>query len=118
MFANIFYLMVICVVPFSANLLGAYPRSMDSINFYAINLLCSSLGQFITLECAHHYKLYKAAYTPAIHQAAFRRIFVSPPFYISAMIMAHWSITLAFILLVAPTLIYIIPGRIDQFEGV
>jgi uncharacterized membrane protein len=117
LWTNIFYLMVICVVPFSANLLGAYPHSVDSINFYAINLLCSSLGQFLTLECAHYYKLYKNLYTQEIHHAAFRRILVSPPFYIAALIMAHWNIRLAFILLVAPTLLYIIPGRIDRFEG-
>lgn len=114
---NIFYLMVICIVPFSANLLGAYPHSVDSINFYAINLLFCSLGQFLTLEYAHFFKLYKSQYTPAIHKAALRRIFVAPPFYISSLITAHWNIVVAFSLLVLPTLMYIIPGRIDRFEG-
>lgn len=117
LWTNIFYLMVICVIPFSANLLGAYPNNIDSINFYGINLLCCSLGQFLTLECAHFFKLYKSEYTPAIHRAALRRIWVAPPFYVASLLIAHWNIVVAFSLLVFPTLIYIIPGRIDRFEG-
>ena len=47
---NMFYLMSICIIPFSANLLGAYRDNVDSIRFYAINLLCTSLGQFLILH--------------------------------------------------------------------
>jgi uncharacterized membrane protein len=116
LWTNMFYLMVICVVPFSANLLGVYPRNTDSLNFYAINLLCASLGQLLTLVCAHFYKLYKTIYTLAIYHAALQRILVAPLFYVTSLIIAHWSMTAGFILLVAPTLIYIIPGRIDRYE--
>src|SRR5262245_36882664 len=47
LWVNIFYLMSICVVPFSANLLGAYRYNIHSIYFYVANLLCTSLGQFL-----------------------------------------------------------------------
>lgn len=117
LWANMYYLMVICIVPFSANLLGSYPYNTDSINFYAINLLCASLGQFVTLECADSYKLFKDIYTRAIHRAALLRMLVAPIFYVSSLILSHWSMSGAFILLVAPTLIYMIPGRIDRYEG-
>lgn len=119
LWANIYYLMVICVVPFSANLLGAYPHNISSIKFYAVNLLCSSLGQLLTLECGHYFGLYKIdIYSAAIHRAARRRIFVAPIFYISSLVVAHWNISMAFILLVLPTIIYTIPGKIDHYEGV
>jgi uncharacterized membrane protein len=118
LWANMYYLMVICVVPFSANLLGEYPYDNDSIQFYAINLLCASFGQFLTLQCAHYYKLYKQEYNRAIYSAALYRLLVAPIFYIASLVVAEWSIVAAFALLVAPTLIYLIPGRIDKFERV
>lgn len=118
LWTNMFYLMTICVIPFSANLLGAYRYNIHSINFYAANLLCASLGQFLILQCAHFFKLFKDIYTPSIYRAAMLRILVAPLFYVSALILAHWSIRGAFMMLVAPTLIYMIPGRIDRYEGI
>tara|TARA_R110000868_G_scaffold325385_4_gene586167 strand:- start:2906 stop:3517 length:612 start_codon:yes stop_codon:yes gene_type:complete len=117
LWANMFYLMVICVVPFSANLLGEYPYNTDSIDFYAANLLCCSLGQVVALECANYYKLYKDSYTPNLRLTALRRLLIAPIFYLSAIIAARWSIMSGFILLVAPTLIYLKPGHIDRFDG-
>ncbi len=118
LWANMFYLMAVCVIPFSSNLLVAYPHSIYSINFYAINLLCTSLGQIITLQCAQYYRLNKNTYRREIYLAALLRILVAPVFYVSSLIMAHWDTTIAFILLVLPTAIYLIPGRIDHYEGV
>jgi uncharacterized membrane protein len=116
LWTNIFYLMLICVVPFSANLLGEYPFSADSINFYVVNLLGASLGQLLTLECARYFKLYREEFSAAIYRATARRILVAPMFYVTSLFVAHWNIRLAFILLVLPTLIYMIPGRIDRYE--
>lgn len=116
LWSNMFYLMVICVVPFSASLLGQYPHGTESIDFYAANLLCASAGQALTLGCARHYNLYRHAFASAVYRAAFLRILVAPPFYISSIILANWTISGAFILLVLPTFIYMIPGRIDRYE--
>ena len=118
LWVSMFYLMVICVIPFSANLLGAYKYNIHSINFYIGNLLCASLGQILSLHIAEHYKLFKDVYTQAIYRAAALRILIAPIFYISALILAHWSTKAAFVLLVLPTVIYMIPGRIDRFEGI
>lgn len=119
LWTNMFYLMIICIVPFSANLLGAYPSNTFSIHFYAINLMCCSLGQLLSLQCAHLFKLFKTdIVSSGIHRAATLRILLAPLFYICSLISAHWNVTLAFVLLVAPTLIYMIPGRIDRYEGI
>jgi uncharacterized membrane protein len=117
LWTNVFYLMVICVVPFSASLIGAYPNSPTSISFYAINLLCASLGQFLTAQCAHIYNLNKDVYTSVIRRAVIQRIFVAPTFYIGSLILAHWNTTAAAILLVAPTALYMVPGAVDHYES-
>lgn len=116
LWVNMFYLMVICIIPFSANLLGAYRYNEVSIYFYAANLLCCSLGQMLILQCSVYYKLNKDAYTHEIYRAAVLRILVAPIFYISSLILTHWTTKGCFILLVLPTLIYMIPGRIDKYE--
>jgi uncharacterized membrane protein len=118
LWTNIFYLMVICVVPFSASLIGAYPTNPESITFFAVNLLFASLGQFLTAQCSYYYKLNKSFYHAALRNAVLRRIFFAPPFYIAAMFMAHWHTDIAFILLFTPILAYMIPGRVDTYEGI
>lgn len=117
LWCHLFYLMTICIVPFSASLLGIYPKNIDSIYFYAINLLFASLGQLIILFAGIYFNLNKEISTPAIRRATLQRIFVAPPFYVVSIILSYWNITGAFILLVAPTLIYIIPGKIDKHES-
>ncbi|TAK79232.1 MAG: DUF1211 domain-containing protein [Gammaproteobacteria bacterium] len=116
LWANVFYLMAICVVPFSASLVATYPRNYVSLSFYAINLLCASLGQLIISECAHVFNLNRDIYTPALRVAIVKRILVAPVFYISSLLIAHWSTVASFLLLIAPTIIYLVPGRVDKFD--
>jgi uncharacterized membrane protein len=118
LWANMYYLMVICVVPFSADLLGVHPYNTNSIDFYAINLLCASFGQFLTLQTAHYYKLFKKEYTRDIYFAALHRLLIAPLFYVAALMISNWSIGLAFLLLVLPTVIYMKPGKIDKYETI
>lgn len=116
LWANMFYLMVICVIPFSANLFGDYPNSADSVNFYTCNLLLSSLGQLVVLHTARHYGLNKSIYTKEIYRATMDRILLAPIFYLVAILVSSYNVKLAFALLVAPTFMYIFPGKIDRYE--
>lgn len=113
---NIFYLMIICIIPFSANLAGSFPSSIISIWFYAINLLLSSIFQVIIFSSSQYFKLNTDVCTPDIAKAIVRRVAVGPVFYLAALIMANWNTLMAFILLIAPTAIYIFPGMIDRYE--
>lgn len=117
LWANMIYLMIICVIPFSANLLGEYPESPHSIQFYACNLLLSSLGQMLILYTARYYDLNKAIYTNAIYHATLNRIMLAPIFYVASLFLASSSPIGAFALLVAPTCMYIFPGKIDRYEA-
>lgn len=116
LWANVFYLMVICVVPFSASLVGSYPNHPASIIFFACNLMFASLMQFITAESAHKRHLNNESYVPEMRRAILRRIFVGPIFYVAGILLAYWSPTFAFILLICPPLIYLAPGKIDTFD--
>lgn len=116
LWTHVLYLMIICIIPFSANLVASYPHSYASISFFAANLLCSSMTQLLIMQCAHHFKLNNASYTNKVRLAAVRRIFVAPAFYIASLVVSHWNTALAFILVVAPIVVYMFPGRIDKFN--
>jgi uncharacterized membrane protein len=116
--SNILYLMVVCVVPFSASLVSTFPDSPVSIGFFGINLLCASLGQLLVSEAAHGFKLNKSFYNAEIRRAVVGRILVAPLFYMAALIVAYWHTYIAFGLLVMPILIYIFPGKVDHYESV
>ena len=116
LWCHVFYLMTICVVPFSSSLIAGFTSSRVSIMFYALNLLCASIMQLIICECAHYYHLNRDIYTPAVRRAVLQRIFVAPPFYLASLMMAYWDTSIAFLLLILPTLIYIVPGYVDRFD--
>ncbi|MBA3662025.1 MAG: DUF1211 domain-containing protein [Gammaproteobacteria bacterium] len=116
LWTHVLYLMVICVVPFSASLVAAYPTNPASIIFFAINLLCASVAQFIIAQCAYYFQLNNELYTPAIRHAIVKRIYVAPLFYFLSIALAYWHPHLAFLALIAPILIYILPGAVDRFD--
>ncbi len=116
LWANVFYLMIVCVVPFSAYVVANFPHDPLSIVIFAINLIITSIGQCITAESAHKHQLNKDIYTPAMRDAILRRIAVGPLFYIASCLLAYWNTKLAFIVLVIPPIIYLFPGRIDRFD--
>jgi uncharacterized membrane protein len=117
LWTHVFYLMVICVVPFSASLLASYPENPSSILFYALNLILAYIGQYLIFSAACFFKLNGEGYTSELHVAVVRRLCIAPIFFVAAIILAHWNMRLAFLMLIAPTVIYIIPGKIDKFES-
>lgn len=118
LWANIFYLMTICIIPFSASLLAEYTRSYVSVMFYACNLIAANFGQWLTWKTSHHFKLNNETATTYARVVVSQRIYLAPVFYFASLIIAYWSIGLAFLALIAPPLIYIIPGRVDKVDQV
>lgn len=116
LWSHIFYLMVVCVIPFSASLYATHPNNLISISFFAINLLFASIVQLVICQFAHIYKLNKPVYTPEIRQAIIGRIMLAPIFYIAALIVAHWNTSFSFILLITPIFIYTMRGRVDHYD--
>lgn len=116
LWANVFYLMVVCIVPFSAYIVANFPHDPLSIIVFAINLIVTSIGQYITAESAHKHKLNIPSFTPAIRKAILRRVAIGPFFYVAACLLAYWNTKVAFILLVIPPILYLFPGKIDNFD--
>lgn len=116
LWAHVLYLMTVCVVPFSASLFATYPDSTISISFFAINLLCASLTQYLIIQCAHRFNLNYSLCPHEARRAVIKRIFMAPIFYIASLLVAPWSPGVAFALLVIPILVYIFPGKIDQYN--
>ena len=116
LWANVFYLMVICVVPFSASLVATFPNDPTSITVFSINLICGSIGQYITAQSAYKHQLNKEIYNAAIRKAILLRIAVGPVFYVAACFVAYLNTQVAFILLVIPPILYLFPGRIDNYD--
>lgn len=112
---NLIYLMFICIIPFSANLMADYPHNPVGVYFYAVNLLCASIVQFIMWQFAHWFKLWSNEHEKEIFQIFNRRILIGPLLYIASIVVANWSIAGAFILLVSPLLMTFVPGKVDRF---
>lgn len=112
---NIFCLMFLCVIPFSASLLADYPQNPISISFYAVNLILVTLGRYITWEYACFRKLNNLATSPYAYRSVVQRLLFAPVFYFAAPFLAYWNTHVAFILLIAPPLIHLIPGKVDKY---
>lgn len=116
LWTHVLYMMVICVIPFSASLVASYPNHTGCVIYYDINLLCASLCQYLIFKVGFYYNLNRELYTKAIQQAVVQRILLAPIFYLIALLVVNWNTHVAFIFLLAPTLLYLFPGKIDKYE--
>lgn len=116
LWANVFYLMIICVVPFSASIVAAFPEDPLSVLVFAVNLIFASMGQVMTAQSAHKHDLNKETYTAAIRNAILWRVAIGPVFYVAACLLAFVNTHIAFIVLVIPPVIYLFPGKIDKYD--
>lgn len=116
LWANVFYLMMVCVVPFSASLLARFPKSQISISFFAINLIGANAAQWLTFRTAHKYHLNSNLQNDGVNQAILRNIYIAPVFNILALLFSFWSTGAACLMLFIPPIIYILPGKIDNFD--
>lgn len=113
LWTNILYLMICCIIPFSASLLVDYPNNPISITFYAANLLFTGLGQILIFYAAYHFKLNVTDYSKEARRSVVQRILIPPIFYLFSLVVAQWSIHAAFIILVIPPFFHMVPGRVD-----
>lgn len=116
LWANILYLMINCIVPFSAKLLAEYPHSQPAIIFYVLNLMLANFGQILTWYCSQYFQLNGNLYKTYARWAIMSRIIIAPFFYAAAFVISFWDSNLAFVALVLPPLIYIVPGRVDHYQ--
>jgi uncharacterized membrane protein len=115
---NIAFLLVTCVVPFSANLLVQFPDEKLVIYFYAGNLILSQLTQWATISYATRNNLNNPDDADLAYKFVLRRILIAPICYISGIFIASWSIPIAFFVMILPPVLYIFPSKLDKFTKV
>ncbi len=113
---NIFFLMGICIVPFSAFLLVQSHRALYDINFYCVNIFFTTFMQWIIWRYAQYRRLNDTTITDgAISHSIYHRIFIALVLYIIALMIAPMNANLAFVLLLIPPIIHFFPGKLDKY---
>lgn len=112
---TLLFLMLMCAIPFSASLLMKFHHEEIVLYIYAGNLLLANIMQWLTWKYSTVKKLNSTDNFSFSYKLVMRRILVAPIFYLSGMILAPWSISLAFFVMILPPLFYIFPGELDKY---
>ena len=112
---NIVFFMSICLVPFSASLLGQHPSDQLAITIYGANLIFCSVAVFwIWTYATKHRQLTEAA-IPAKMQCDVRRhLLIAPALYLLAIVLAFWWPIASIAIYIVVPIFYIVPNRIDM----
>lgn len=112
---NLVFLLLITAIPFSTNLLAAYPHQSISVVVYATHLLVTAM----TLYCHWQYvtgpaALVSAGLPEALVRAQGRRILVGPLLYLMAIGFAPWNTWIGISIFVLIPIVYTLPGKVDR----
>jgi len=108
MWLNIFYLLFISLLPFSAALLGLYPFNQASVIVYGVHLMLMVLAQFfIWHHASRHANLVVENLDPRINHLANRISIIGIASYIVAIALSFWWVEAALAIYVIVPLPYI-----------
>ena len=112
---NIFFMMIVAMLPFSAELLSEYGQDRVSIIIYNINLILAELLLFLHWWYAtrdHH--LLGQRIEPGVRIMVVRRILTPAVLYVIAILISFFSVQVSIIIDVIVPIIYVAPTRIDH----
>jgi len=105
---NIFYLLFVSLLPFSAELLGRYPYNQAAVIVYGIHLMLMVLiHYFMWQHASHHKDLVVEDLDPRINKLADRLSYVGVGSYVLAIALSFWRIEAALIIYLLVPLPYI-----------
>jgi len=108
---NIFFLMMICMIPLSQQFLNHYTHEKLSIIFYCINLILASLFHYYMLIYAWKKKYVKPLLTPEYYVNAKHRILIPVYIYLTIILVSYYSTNIAIYLFLIPFVLHILPER-------
>ncbi|HBN08878.1 MAG TPA: hypothetical protein DD435_09600 [Cyanobacteria bacterium UBA8530] len=112
---NIFFLMFVSLIPFSAQLFAGHPWAIFAIGVYGANLICASLLLYLHwCYAADHHRLVASDIDPELVLLAKRRILFPSLFYAAAILAAFFHPALSFLLYTLAPILFILPSRIDR----
>jgi uncharacterized membrane protein len=112
---NIFFMMVVALLPFSAELLSEYGQDSVSIIIYNINLILAEVLLFFHWWYAtrdHH--LLGQRLEPQVRTMVIRRILTPAGLYVVAILIAFISVQASIVIDVLVPIIYVAPNQIDH----
>jgi len=108
---NIFFLMMICMIPLSAQFLNHYRHEKLSIHFYCNNLIVASLLHYCMLIYAWKKNYVKPQLTPEYYKNAKHRILIPVYIYFAIILVSFYSTNIAIYLFMIPLVLHILPER-------
>jgi uncharacterized membrane protein len=112
---NLFFLLVISAMPFSAALLAAHREQQVAIEVYCGNLILGGCLLYAQLRyAAGPGRLFDADMDPALLRAGGRRILMGPALYTVALGLSFVSTGISLAVCALVPVLYILPGRVDQ----
>jgi len=112
---NIFFMMVVALLPFSAELLSEYGQDHISIMVYNINLIFAEVFLFIHWWYAtrdHH--LLGQSIESRVRMLVVRRILTPAVLYLMAILISFVSVEASIVIDVLVPIIYVAPNQIDH----
>ncbi len=114
---NTLFLMFVSLIPFSAHLLGEYPRHYPAILIYGLNIIVVGLILFLMLRLAiHDHEVRHEAVSQRLIVQATVRVLLPPGFALLGMLVAGVNISFSFFLFFFPIVFNLIPGSLDFME--
>ena len=105
---NVFYLLFVSLLPFTAALLGRYPENQVAVIVYAIQLLALVLSQYsIWRHASHHKNLVVEDLDPRVNTLANRVCFFAVGAYLLAIALSFVNVNLTLIIYALIPLPYI-----------
>lgn len=114
---NIFFLMTVGIIPFSAHLLINFPNRLASIVFYSCNLIGCSVFQLLVWQCSKFFRILGPEYNAYTERIIIYRLSIPLFFYVIAVIVAQWHAMISFIILMIPPIFYLIPSKLDKYAS-
>ncbi|HEY8741484.1 MAG TPA: TMEM175 family protein [Chloroflexota bacterium] len=112
---NVLFIMCVVFIPFSAALLGAYPRQQVAVIVYGSNLIV--IGLVLALHWRHAtagHRLVAPDLDPGLIRLAMRRILMGPCWYLAAVALSFLNTGVSIIIYVLVPILFIVPGRLDR----
>ncbi len=112
---NIFFMMIVALLPFTAQLFEEYGREPVSILFYNLNLILAELLLFTHWWYAtrdHH--LLGQQIEPQVRRIVYRRILTPAALYLLAILISFVIVEASILIDILVPIIYIMPNQIDH----
>ncbi|MCC6802347.1 MAG: DUF1211 domain-containing protein [Anaerolineae bacterium] len=112
---NIFFMMAVALLPFSAGVFSRYGSDRTSILVYNANLILSGLLLFLHWWYAtRDSHLLSHEIEPRVRHLVYRRILTPPALYLLAIFVSLLNVELSVIIDILVPILYVLPNQVDQ----